>query len=332
MAFTIASTDWSPWHRYQSHSQGDWGIGSRPAEISSTRVGVPSPHPVSSSHGSTSPRGIRGHSFPRKTTMGQASLSCCGGDAPYASSISMSALITGRYIFFMSGLLRMTSVPPLSLRTCSKASSDVASVGPPSGPAPHLRHSQAGCSADATTRPSGVAPLFERSTAVSYAMMAPKEKPNSTVGKGGPAFLMASTTALAISPAAFAFGSFMRMLRPGYRTSQTCHVSGGLHSPSIFGHFVKLCAEPAPPRLPVQVKMTRRTLDLGGALPTEPIQGAASFSVLSVGAAARAAARRAGHSAGSAGAAGSSWGTSSSLPVSLRLTQPDAGPVPSTSL
>mmetsp|Transcript_104165 Transcript_104165/g.335919 ORF Transcript_104165/g.335919 Transcript_104165/m.335919 type:complete len:245 (+) Transcript_104165:348-1082(+) len=244
----------------------------------------------------------------------------------------MSARMTGRYIFFMSGLLRMTSVPPLSLSTCSYASSLVSLVGPPSGPTPYLRPSHQGCSADATHRPSGAMPFLQSSAAVSYAMMAPKEKPKSTVCIGGPAFLMASTTALAMCLASVAFGSFMRVLRPGYLTSQTCHVSGGLASASILGHFVKLCAEPAPPRLPVQVKMTSRIFACAGALPTEPIQGAASLSVPACGSADNAACRREGHSAGSTGAAGSSYGTRRSLPVSLMLTHPSSGPVPVTNL
>mmetsp|Transcript_102295 Transcript_102295/g.284989 ORF Transcript_102295/g.284989 Transcript_102295/m.284989 type:complete len:233 (+) Transcript_102295:323-1021(+) len=231
---------------------------------------------------------MRGQTWPRKATIGQGSFSCWGGAAPYASSMSMSARMTGRYIFFMSGLFSMTSVPPLSFSTCSKSTSLVSFVGPPSGPTPLLRPSQPGCSEEATTRPSGAMPFRCRSAAVSYAMMAPNENPNSTVGIGGPAFLMASATATAMSWAAVAFGSFMRMLLPGYRTSQTCHVSGGLRSASIFGHFVKLWAEPAPPRLPVQVKITSRTLACAGALPTAPIHGAASLMVPAAGSAASA--------------------------------------------
>mmetsp|Transcript_31272 Transcript_31272/g.89720 ORF Transcript_31272/g.89720 Transcript_31272/m.89720 type:complete len:245 (+) Transcript_31272:395-1129(+) len=244
----------------------------------------------------------------------------------------MSDLMTGRYILFMSGLLRMTSVPPFSLSTCSNASSVVSLVGPPSGPTPTARPGQPGCSADATTRPSGGMPFLQSRAAVSYAMTAPKEKPKSTVSMGGPAFLMASTAAAAISCAEAAFGSFIRLLRPGYRTSQTCHVSGGQSSLSIFGHLAKLCAEPAPPRFPVQLNITSRTLDWAGALPTEPIHGAASLSVLATGAAASTAWRLAGQALGSRGAAGSSCGTRRSLPVSLTLTQPSSGPVPVTSL
>merc|ERR1719343_563188 len=105
----------------------------------------------------------------------------------------------------------------------------------------------------------------------------------------GPAFSNACATATATSLAVAAFGSFIRMDRPGRYTLQTSHVSAGLDSESTFSQPLKLLSAPAPPLLPVQSKMTRRILAcegffIGGSIFT---QAPASFMVLGAGAPSR---------------------------------------------
>merc|ERR1719201_124211 len=103
MALTIATAEASPWQRYQSESHGACSVGESPADSSSTRDGVPSPHDATCNHCSVSVRQTCLHSLPRKASTGQISLGCSGSSTPYASSITMSERMTGTNIDFIVG-------------------------------------------------------------------------------------------------------------------------------------------------------------------------------------------------------------------------------------
>mmetsp|Transcript_29193 Transcript_29193/g.91405 ORF Transcript_29193/g.91405 Transcript_29193/m.91405 type:complete len:269 (+) Transcript_29193:164-970(+) len=185
-------------------------------------------------------------------------------DGAYVSSSARSAWITGTYIFVRPASRRMKSVPPLSASIALKASSSSLCSSPlrpgQEGPSALTAHSSAGPS-------PGAAALM--ASAVSKARRAPWERPTKAKGlpprSAGPS---AAASAATSSRVEVCSASFWRIPRPGSSTSYTSDASIAADQ---FGR-IRLCAEPCPPRLPVQLNTTTRCV-AAGFFPRQRSQG-----------------------------------------------------------